>query len=169
MEDINSKKDCYGVKLTVATANHKKMPRQSEETQEDIYISKIPDNANDLIVITVVKKLGMYVIMVTEKSPAKYRGVFVNRMQNYCLENLELLLHANFIKMDTQEAKQQREKNQKEAIIQLKMLGYIAMLAEKAKCILPKQYKQIAIQIGEAINLIAAWKKSDDKRYAKRI
>ena len=49
------------------------------------------------------------------------------------------------------------------------MLGYIAMLAEEAKCILPKQYKQIAIQIGEAINLIAAWKKSDDKRYAKRI
>lgn len=45
-------------------------------------------NSNDLIVITVVKKLIAYVIAVTEKSPAKYRGVFVNRMQNLGLDAL---------------------------------------------------------------------------------
>lgn len=52
------------------------------------------------MVITVVKKLGAYIIVVIEKSPVKYRGVFVNWMQ-------------------------------KDAIIKLKMLGYISMLAKK--------------------------------------
>lgn len=48
------------------------------------------------------------------------------------------------------------------------MLGYISMIAENSKCILSRQYKQISLQIGEAVNLIAAWKKSDDDRWRKR-
>lgn len=48
------------------------------------------------------------------------------------------------------------------------MLGYISMVAENSNCILSKQFKQISIQIGEAINLIAAWKKSDDTRWSNR-
>lgn len=131
-------------------------------------IEKIPFNANDLMVITVVKKLGAYIIAVTEKSPAKYRGVFVNRMQNLSLEILELLLQANFVRIDSLDNKKKREEYQKDAIIKLKMLGYIAMVAENSKCILPKQFKQISIQIGESINLIAAWKKSDDNRWSNR-
>lgn len=47
------------------------------------------------------------------------------------------------------------------------MLGYISMIAENSKCILSRQYKQISLQIGEAVNLIAAWKKSDDDRWRK--
>lgn len=43
------------------------------------------------------------------------------------------------------------------------------MVAENSNCILSKQFKQISIQIGEAINLIAAWKKSDDTRWSNRI
>ena len=62
----------------------------------------------------------------------------------------------------------EREEYQKEAIIKLKMLGYISMIAENANCILSRQYKQISLQIGEAINLIAAWKKSDDDRWRNR-
>lgn len=42
------------------------------------------------MVITVVKKLGAYIIAVTEKSPKKFRGVFVVRMQNYCLDTLKI-------------------------------------------------------------------------------
>ena len=64
-------------------------------------IEKVPFNSNDLIVITVAKKLCAYVIAVTEKSPKKFRGVFVNRMQNYCLDTIEYLLEANFIRMDS--------------------------------------------------------------------
>lgn len=89
-------------------------------------------------------------------------------MQNACLETLEMLLQANFIRLDSQENKKKREEYQKEAIIKLKMLGYISMVAENSNCILTRQYKQISLQIGEAINLIAGWKKSDDDRFRKR-
>lgn len=172
-ECINSVDDKVAVKQAIATANDQKFNKQ--ETKEKIEsdkeldrIQKIPVNSNDLMVITVVKKLGAYIIAITEKSPAKFRGVFVNRMQNISLEILELLLQANFIRIDSIENKKSRENYQKDAIIKLKMLGYISMVAENSGCILSRQFKQISIQIGEAINLVAAWKKSDDDRWRSR-
>lgn len=89
-------------------------------------------------------------------------------MQNYCLDTLECLLEANFIRMDAVEKKTKREELQKEAIVKLKLLGYVSMVAENSGCILNKQYKQISIQLSEAINLTVAWKKSDDERWKKR-
>ncbi len=169
----NSIDDTIAIKKAIATANNEKV--NSKVLKEDVeaedkelnIISKIPSNSNDLIVITVVKKLGAYIIAVTEKSPKKFRGVFVNRMQNYCLDTLEFLLEANFIRMDSQINKTKREELQKEAIVKLKLLGYVAMIAENSGCILRKQYKQISMQLAEAINLIVAWKKSDDERWRK--
>lgn len=174
VKNVNSVEDQVSVKKAILKANNKrinstKIKSKAEEVDNDLkVISKIPASANDMMVVTVVKKLGAYVITVTEKSPAKYRGVFVNRMQNYCLDTLELLLQANFVRIDSLESKQKREEYQKEAIIKLKMLGYISMVAESFNCILMRQYKQISLQIAEAINLITAWKKSDDERWRKR-
>lgn len=165
VKNVNSVEDQVSVKKAILKANNKrinttKIKSKAEEVDNDLkVISKIPASANDMMVVTVVKKLGAYVITVTEKSPAKYRGVFVNRMQNYCLDTLELLLQANFVRIDSLESKQKREEYQKEAIIKLKMLGYISMVAESFNCILMRQYKQISLQIAEAINLITAWKK----------
>lgn len=169
----NSVDDTVAVKKAIATANDKKLNTKELKEKVEIedkeleVISRIPSNSNDLIVITVVKKLGAYVIAVTEKSPKKFRGVFVNRMQNYCLDTLEFLLEANFIRVDSQTNKTKREKLQKEAIVKLKLLGYVAMVAENSGCILNRQYKQISMQLAEAINLIVAWKKSDDERWRK--
>lgn len=171
--NLNSLEDKVAVKQALATANDKRFNKKKvtesiEKDKELEQINKIPTNANDLMVITVVKKLGAYIIAVTEKSPSKFRGVFVNRMQNLSLETLEILLNANFIRIDSEDHKKEREEYQKDAIIKLKMLGYISMIAENSNCILMRQYKQISLQIGEAINLIAAWKKSDDERWRKR-
>ncbi len=168
----NSIDDKIAVKQAIATANNKiinkeRITENIEDDKDLEQVNKLPFNANDLIVITVVKKLAAYTITVTEKSPKKFRGVFVNRMQNYCLDCLEYLLEANFIKMDTPEKKFQREELQEKAIIKLKLLGYVSMVAENCCCILNKQYKQISIQLSEAINLIIAWKKSDDERWKK--
>ena len=172
-ENLNIIDDKVVVKQILTTANNQKFDKKKvkdniEKDSELEKIEKISFNANDLIVITVVKKLGAYMIVVTEKSPAKYRRVFVNRMQNLSLEILELLLQANFVRIDCLENKKKREEFQKNAIIKLKMLGYISMVAENSNCILSKQFKQISIQIGEAINLIAAWKKSDDTGWSNR-
>ena len=70
--------------------------------------------------------------------------------------------------MDSSSNKLKREELQKKAIVKLKLLGYVAMLAENCGCILKRQYKQISIQLSEAINLTVAWKKSDDERWNKR-
>lgn len=169
-ENVNTIDDKIAVKQAIATANNKKINNKKikESVEQDAeleMVSKIPYNANDLVVITIVKKLTAYTIAVTEKSPKKFRGVFVNRMQNYCLDTLENLLKANFTRMDAIDKKKIREELQKEAIVNLKLLGYVSMVAENSGCILNKQYKQISLQLSEAINLIAAWKKSDDERW----
>ncbi len=171
VKNTNSIEDELSSIEAVATANDQKfqknrIKKKLEDSNKDTeVISQIPTNANDLMVITVVKKLGAYIIAVTEKSPKKFRGVFVVRMQNYCLDTLENLLEANFIRMDSLENKNKRAEFQKQAIIKLKLLGYISMLAEISGCILKRQYKQISIQVAESINLITAWKKSDDARW----
>lgn len=172
-EAVDSIDDKIAIKEALATAENEKFDKDEaiksiEEDKELERTNKIPYNANDLMVITVVKKLGAYTIAVTEKSPKKFRGVFVNRMQNYCLDTLEYLLEANFIRMDMPQNKALREDFQKKAIVKLKLLGYVSMVAENSGCILKKQYKQISLQLTEAINLIAAWKKSDDERWRKR-
>lgn len=169
----NSVEDKMAVKQAIATAenkrfNKKEIEKSIENDNELEQVNKLPFNANELMVIIVVKKLVAYTITVTEKSPKKFRGVFVNRMQNYCLDTLECLLEANFIRMDAIEKKAKREELQKEAIVKLKLLGYVSMVAENSGCILKKQYKQISIQLSEAINLTVAWKKSDDERWKKR-
>ena len=173
-KEVNTVDDTLATKKALALLKNEKFDKESileeimDRDKEWEISLRIPESANDLTVITVVKKLGAYVIAVTEKSPAKYRGVFVNRMQNLCLDALDELLHANFIRMDSESNKTCRQNHQLEAIIKLKMLGYIAMIAENSKCILLRQYKQISIQTGQAINLIAGWKKSDDNRWRTR-
>ena len=169
----NSIEDEMAVKQAFSMSQNKKFNAANEQEKlesRDVdwdRVTKIPEQANDLIVITKVKKLGAYIIAITEKSPAKFRGTFVNRMQNFGLEILQGLIRANFIHMNSEVNKQKRENLQQDAVINLKMLGYIAMVAENAGCILPKQYKQIAMQVGECINLTVAWMKSDKERQQK--
>lgn len=172
-KEINSKLDMFETKKTISHANNEKFNEKKtiKEIENDSELSltlKVPYNSNDLIVITKAKKLCAYIITITEKSPKKFRGVFVNRMQNHSLDIIENLLNANFIRIDSIDNKRIREQYQKDAIVKLKMLGYISMVAESSKCILPRQYKQISIQIAEVINLLLAWKKSDDDRWRKR-
>ena len=56
-------------------------------------------------------------------------------MWKYSLDTIEYLLEANFIRMNTPDNKEKREYYQKEAIIKLKLLGYIAMVVESCGCI----------------------------------
>lgn len=173
-KSVNNVEDIVATRKGIAIAEEKKFNSKNEkekakiEDKEIEVINKLPFNANDLVVITVVKKLCAYVIAITEKSPKKFRGVFVNRMQNYCLDTIEYLLEANFIRLDSVSNKEKRENYQKEAIVKLKLLGYVSMVAESSGCILTRQYKQISMQLAEAINLIASWKKSDDERWRNK-
>ncbi len=171
---INTMDDLFAMKQACATAENKKFksdlqPPLTEKTDAELQsVLKIPTDASDLIVITKAKKLGAYVLAVTQKSPAKFRGVFIVRLQNFCLDIVADFLATNFIRMDCTENKIRRENLQIDAIVKLKMLGYVAMLAQNAGCILMRQYKQISLQIGETVNLAMAWKKSDDEKYKEK-
>ena len=134
---------------------------EHKDIEKDI---KIPLDSSELIVITKTKKLAAYVITITEKSPKRFRAVFVNRMQNYCLDCLENLIEANSLKMDSIKNKEKRKECQHTAFLKLKLLGYISFLALENECILKKQYAQISLQISDCINLLVAWRKSDSQR-----
>src|SRR5699024_10311242 len=81
----------------VAKGNKKKFLEDKvflQELEDVDKDTKIRQNSSELLVITKTKKLVAYVITITEKSPKKFRAVFVNRIQNYCLDCLEYLIEA---------------------------------------------------------------------------
>jgi hypothetical protein len=170
----NSVYDLFSVSQGTALARGKKFDPEKEMTRaraadaEFEQVSKIPEDSGDLTVMTKTKKLGAYIVAVTQKSPARFRGVFVNRMTNLCLDALQDMLRANFIRQNTLENKTRREQFQTDAIVSLKMLSYIALLAENAGCILRRQYKQISALLGDAVILAAAWRKSDNEIWGNR-
>lgn len=162
-----SKDDKVEISKAVAQAQKSKYKNEDEIALEHPDIdkdTKIPSDSSELIVITKAKKLTAYVITITEKSPKKFRAVFINRMQNYCLDCIENLIEANSIRMDNIKNKERRRECQRMAFLKLKLLGYISFLALENQCILKKQYQQISLQLSDCINLLVAWRKSDAER-----
>lgn len=106
-------------------------------------------------------------ITITEKSPKKFRAVFVNQIQNYCLDCLEYLIEANSLRTDNTKNKERRKECQQQAFLKLKLLGYMSSLSLEIGCILKKQYEQISLQVADCINLLVAWRKSDANRFGK--
>ncbi len=171
VSNIENNKESYQDKIEtskeVSNANKTKYKEEIEIAKEHPDIDKdvkIPSDSSELIVITKAKKLAAYVITITEKSPKKFRAVFVNRMQNYCLDCIENLIEANSLRMDSNKNKEKRRDCQHNAFLKLKLLGYISFLALENECILTKQYQQISLQVSDCINLLVAWRKSDAER-----
>ena len=123
---------------------------------------------SELLVIVKAKDLGNYVFTVTDKSPKKIRFSLISRMQNLALSAVENLYRANMVYVKDKTAADKielRKKYQREAYVDLKMLGYIALMAKEQGGILAKQYEQISIQSTEVIRLLLSWSRSDQNRY----
>lgn len=156
----------------VAKGNQKKFIEDKvflQELEDVDKDTKVRQNSSELLVITKTKKLAAYVITITEKSPKKFRAVFVNRIQNYCLDCLEYLIEANSIRIDSTQNRERRKECQHQAFLKLKLLGYISFLSLESNCILKKQYEQISLQLADCINLLVAWRKSDADRFGKKL
>ena len=174
MSDLVTKKESVADKTAtaqgVAKANHKPYKEtniiKDEQAELDLPL-QVPEDSSELFVITKVKKLAAYVITVTEKSPKRFRAVFVNRMQNYCLDCLEYLIEANSLRLDNTENIRKRKDCQHNAYMKLKLLGYMSFLSLESECILKKQYEQISLQVADSINLLVAWRRSDANRIGK--
>jgi len=128
---------------------------------------------SELSVIIKAKDLCGYVMQVTQKSPKQYRFTFVSRMQNLTLDIIENIYLANAIWLGDakqqgarqETAKQKRLDIQHQALTQIRLLAYFSQLALENKCILPKQYEQIAKRATDCLYMLAAWIKSDKNRF----
>lgn len=122
---------------------------------------------SELAVITRAKELCQYIMVVTDKSPKKFRFTLVSRLQNYSLSVIENLYRANDIYLVEGNADPNRRRRimfQREAMIALRMIGYFAVMAREQQCILPRQQSQIAKLLVETQRILYAWVKSDEKR-----
>ena len=121
---------------------------------------------SELSVITKAKDLCSYVMTVTQKSPKHFRFSFVSRMQNLSLSIIENLYRANdiFVKIGDSILIAERLNKQREAMTDLRILGYFSLLAMEQKCILAKQYQIISEMITDCLNLLSAWISSDRRR-----
>lgn len=121
---------------------------------------------SELSVITKAKDLCSYVMTVTQRSPKHFRYTFVSRLQNLSLDIIEHLYRANdlFISKNDVRNNEKRLEFQHQAMTELKLLAYFSLLAMEQKCILSKQYEQIARQTSDCRNMLGAWITSDKKR-----
>ena len=121
---------------------------------------------NELSVITKAKDLCGYIMTITQRSPKHFRFTFVSRLQNLALDVVERMYLANdcFISASDLKRAERRLEFQYQALTDLKLLAYIALLSLEQKCILPKQYEEIARRCSESRNMLGAWIKSDQKR-----
>ena len=121
---------------------------------------------SELSVVTKAKDLCNYLITVTEKSPKKFRFVFVNRMQNLALDIIENIYMANDMKLskDSKSTYKLRFSYQHIALTKLRILSYVSLIAMEQKCILFKQYEMISKLSADCQNMIGAWILSDRKR-----
>lgn len=113
------------------------------------------------------RKLIEYIFTITEKSPKKFRFTLTSRLQNEALNIIENLIRANeiYVKDKSQiEDYRKRLMYQQEAMVDIKMLGYMSVIAREQECILPKQQEQIALQLSECRKMLWAWMLSDKKR-----
>jgi hypothetical protein len=121
---------------------------------------------SDLTVVTKAKELCSYIMTVTQKSPKQFRFTFVTRLQNLSLDVIEKIYFANeiYISKGDEKNAEKRLALQRHALTALKLISYISELAMTEKCILFKQYEQIAKLATDCQRLLGAWINSDKKR-----
>ena len=142
-------------------------PPQADEKFLFLRGMLMPSNQNsDLLVVTKSKELCAYIVNVTQKSPKQFRFTFVSRLQNLSLNVIESLYYANeiFIGKGYEKNMEKRLTLQHHALTTLKIIAFISELATTEKCLLFKQYEQIAKLTVDCQRLVGAWINSDKKR-----
>lgn len=114
---------------------------------------------HNLYVFTKVKDLAQYILVVTEKSPKKFRFTLVVRLQNYILDVIENIYIANNLPLG-----ETRKKYQLKANNLLGMLDYFAGLSFEVLCITFKQYSIISKMTATCIDYLGKWIASDARR-----
>lgn len=116
---------------------------------------------HSLYIFTKAKDLAKYILVVTEKSPKKFRFTLVVRLQNYVLDVIENIYIANCLPLG-----ETRRKYQTKANNLLGMLDYYAGICYEVLCITFRQYSCISKQVADCILYLGKWIASDAHRTA---
>ena len=71
---------------------------KSAQRAKKLYLNKNTlkyETKSELVVITETKRLIEYILVITEKSPKKFRYSFINKIHSLLIEIIELLYEAN--------------------------------------------------------------------------
>lgn len=120
-------------------------------------IDKAKDRQQEMAVFTNSKKLAEYIMIVTQKSPKKFRWSIVTKLQNSSIYVVELLYKANF-------EKDNREEHLKTCNTELSLLDFYATTAKKMQAINLKQMLNIGKQIVEVRKMLMGWMRSQNKK-----
>lgn len=111
----------------------------------------------EMAIFTHAKKLAEYIVVITEKSPKKFRWNIVSRLQNVALEVVDKLYFANL------ENGEKRMEFQKSATVALQLVQFYAEIAKKMQAISLHQLDVIATQTQECRKLLFGWVRSTKK------
>lgn len=120
-------------------------------------VDKAKDRQQEMAVFTSAKKLAEYVLVITQKSPKKFRWSMVTKLQNSSINIVELLYMANF-------DKDNRERYLKKCSVELSLLDFYAETAKRMQAINLKQMLNIGKQLLEVRKMLQGWLKSLNRK-----
>ena len=99
---------------------------------------------SELLVFIKVKDLAEYILLISGKSPVKYRYSLLNPLINNSLDTIQLLYEANELDI--------KDKNRLELIrkakSKLKIIDFLTSIAKNASCFTDHQHDVILEKIG---------------------
>lgn len=120
-------------------------------------IDRAKDRQQEMAVFTGAKKLTEYILVITQKSPKKFRWSMVSKLQNSSIRIVELLYLANF-------DKDNRAKYLKECNVELSLLDFYAEASKRMQAINIKQMLNIGKQLLEVRKMLQGWIKSLNRK-----
>ncbi len=108
---------------------------------------------NELVVFIKAKSILSYILLVSSKSPVKYRYSLLNTLINESLDMIHLLYEAN--ELDPKD--KIRAEKIRSAMARLKTIDFVSSVARDAGCFTQKQYDILLGKIGDCSKFLLGY------------
>ncbi len=115
---------------------------------------------SELYVITAAKRLVSYLVDIAEKSPKKYRYTHLAQVHGFAYGLIDELTRAN----ETKLGDSKRKEHQREALHDIKMIGYLSNLGREMKRYTAHQNEHVSSLLADCYNALIKWVESDERR-----
>lgn len=114
------------------------------------------DKQQEMAVFTGAKKLSEYIMVITQKSPKKFRWSMVTKLQNSSINVIDLLYNANY-------DKDNRGEYLKKCRVELSLLDFYTEASKRMQVITTKQMLNIGKQLLQVRKMLDGWIRSLNK------